>query len=295
VLFNLGDTSSRMGQEDDAVNYYLRGLELARNASNKQLAAFGSYSMGNVFKDQGRYGAAAGSQEEALKTYREIQDRSSAMADALNGYGQTLVMLGRYDDAEKNINDAMGLAREIKDNGNVSQSLNFQGERLLYAGDLKAARSQFDQALQIATRNKDRERILRAKMNLDKLSIQEGRGRELVGDLTRLGQEADSLGLRYLSAEAAVLRAEALLKSKDYRGAQSEAERALKPAEKSGFKFLMARDHYIQGEIFRASGKASESESRFRQARTIIQDMAQESKSDSFLKRADITAMLSAK
>jgi hypothetical protein len=39
--------------------------------------------MGTIFEYQGRYGAALKSKEEALKTYRELQDRSFWMAESL--------------------------------------------------------------------------------------------------------------------------------------------------------------------------------------------------------------------
>jgi len=292
VLYNLGDTSSRMGQDDEAVAFYLRGLEMARSAGNKQLTAFGSYSMGNVFKDQGRYGAAAGAQEDALKIYRELQDRSSAMADVLNGYGQTLALLGRDEDAKKTLDEGTSLAREIKDNGNLSHSLNFQGERLFYSGDTKSAKSLFDQALQVAAQSKDQERMLRAKINLAQIAIRDGQGRKASADLGQLSQDADKLGLKYLAAHCSVLRAEALTSVKDYRAAQAEVDRSLKLSEKSGFKFLLAKAHAVQGAIYRGSGKASEAGSQFKQMHSILQEMSQESHADSFLKRSDIMAML---
>jgi hypothetical protein len=67
----------------------------------------------------------------------------------------------------------------------------------------------------------------------------------------------------------------------------------LKVSEKSGFKFLQARLHHLQGQLFLATGKPSEAESQQGQARLILQDIGQESHSDSFLKRADVVAMLS--
>ena len=295
VLYNLGDTSSRMGQYDQAIAYYLQGLELARTAGNKQLVAFGSYSMGTIFKYQGRYGAAATSQEEALKVYRELNERSSSMAEVLNGYGQTLVLVGRSEEANKVLEEALNLAREIKDDANVSQALNYQGERFLFVADVKSAKPLFEQALQTATRNKNREQILRVRINLAELAAKESGGRNLSIELTRLGQEADSLGLKYLSAQCLVSRAQAFLSAKDYRAAQADVDRALKVSEKSGFKFLQARLHYLQGQVLRATGKPSEAESQQNQALRILQDIGQESHSDSFLKRADVSAMLSAR
>jgi tetratricopeptide (TPR) repeat protein len=292
VLYNLGDTSSRMGQFDEAVAYYLRGLQMARAASNKQLAAVGAYSMATIFKYQGRYDAAASSDEEAVKAYRDINERSSAMADALNGYGQTLALLGRSDDANKALQEASTLARDIKDDGNVSQALNNQGERFVYSGDLKSARTQFEQALQMATRNKDRERILRAKINLAELSVNEGHGQNAVKELRDLGKQADDLGLKYLSVRGSISAAEALVSAKSYSAGQQEAERALKISEKLGFKFLAARAHYVLAGALRANKQSDQASSQYQQARRIIEDIGQQSHSAAFVKRSDVAAML---
>jgi tetratricopeptide (TPR) repeat protein/predicted Ser/Thr protein kinase len=295
VLYNLGDTSTRMGQFDKAIAYYLRGLQMGRTANNKELTAFGAYSMATVFRYQGRYDAAATSDEEALKAYRELNERSSSMAEALNGYGQTLAILGRSEESDKALQESLALAREIKDDANVSQALNYQGERALYAGDLKSAKSLFDQALQTAERNKDRERILRAKINLAQLAVSEGHGQVAVNDLKRLEKEADDSGLKYLAVQCAVLSAEAHLSVKDYRKAQQEADRALKASEKLGFKFLAARAHYIRGELLHATKDPEQAASQYQQAHRLLEDVAQESHSGSFLKRGDVAAILAAK
>jgi eukaryotic-like serine/threonine-protein kinase len=292
VLYNLGDTSSRMGQFDEAVSYYLRGLQMARTASNKHLAAVGAYSMATIFKYQGRYDAAASSDEEAVKAYRDIGERSSAMADALNGYGQTLALLGRSDDADKALQEASTLARDIKDDGNVSQALNNRGERFAYSGDFKSARTQFEQALQLATRNKDRERILQAKINLAELSVKEGHGQNAVKELRDLGKQVDDLGLKYLSTRCSISAAEALMSARSYSAAQQEAERDLKVSEKLGFKFLAARVHYVLAGVLRANKQPDQASSQYQQARRIIEDIGQQSHSAAFVQRSDVAAML---
>jgi tetratricopeptide (TPR) repeat protein len=293
VLYNLGDTSVRTGQFDEAVSYYLRGLELARKASNKQTTAFGSFSIGNVFKYQGRYGAALSAQEDAVKAYRESQDRSSLMIEALIGYGQTLAMVGRSEESRKILDEALALARETKDEGNTAQALNIQGERLLYGGDSKSAKPFFEQAMQAAARSKDREKLLAVKTSLAGLAVQEGHSRDAIASLKRLALDADSLGLKYASVRCSVFLAEALLVTKDYRAAREAADQALSGSEKFGFKFLAARSHFLSGEIFRLTDKKAEALAQYQQARQGLQDISSEAHSDSFLKRSDLAAILS--
>jgi len=293
VLYNLGDTSVRTAQFDEAVSYYLRGLDLARKAGNKQLTAVGSFSLGSVFKYQGRYGAALSAQEDAVKTYRESQDRSPMMIESLNGFGQTLAMVGRDEESRRILEEALRLARDTKDETNTAQALNFQGERLFYSGDLKSAKPLFEQAMQAAIRSKDREKILGAKLSLAILAVQEGRSQEALASLKRLSVEADTLGLKYASVRCSVFLAEALVATRNYRAAREEADRALRESEKFGFRLLAARSHYLAGEISRFTGKRGEALAQYQQARQGLQDISSEAHADSFLKRSDLTPILS--
>lgn len=291
LLYNLGDTSSRMGQFDQAVSYYLRGLQMARTANNKQLAAFGAHSMATVFRYQARYEASISSEEEALKAYREISERSSAMADALSGYGETLALVARSDDSSKALQEAMTLASEIKDDASLSRFLNCQGERFFYAGDLKSAKPLFEQALQVATRSKNREAILQAKINLSELAIKEGRTSGAM-EWKQLQKEADDLGLKYLSVQCSVALAESLLKAKSNVAAQEQSNAALKASEKAGFKFLTARAHFVLAEVLKSTREPAQATSQYQQAQRILQDIG--SQSGTFLKRGDVAAMLAA-
>ena len=48
-------------------------------------AAIESYSLGDLFGYQGRFGAAINSKQDALKTFREIKDKTFWMAKVLGG------------------------------------------------------------------------------------------------------------------------------------------------------------------------------------------------------------------
>ncbi len=293
VLFNLGDTDTRLGQYEQAINNYLRGLELARNAGDKQLAAVGGFSLGKAFAAQGRYGAALSAQEEAVKNYRELNDRTSSMAQALGGYGQALALAGRTAEARKVLEEELALARDIKSDINVAQALQLQGESLIYDGDLKTARSSLQQALQAATRSKDPETLLTIKTSLAQVAVAEGHSPEVLPELRKLAQEAETRGLKDVSVLCGLSLAQAMLNAKDYRGAAEEADRVRRLSDKMGFRLAGAKARYLQADILRVSGKASDAASLNQQARQIVEDISKESNAASLLKRADLQPILS--
>jgi len=291
TVYNLADTDAKLGQYDQALSQYLRALDLYRSAGDKRGAAIDSYSMGSLFGYQGRYGAALNSKEEALKTLRELQDRSSWMAEILSGYGGALAEAGRWDEAQKALDEALSLARELKSQPLVAETLNFQGDAAYYRGDFKSAQTLYGQALEAASRTKDRDKVLISKVSLAKVAIQEGRSAAAISSLKSLAQEADGLGLKYLSVECSVDLAEALVNAKDYSSALQELEPVLGKVEKLGLRTLLARGHYLLATALRLTGNSAEATGHYREALRWLEEIRKEAGSNKVMERADLNSM----
>ncbi len=288
TVHNLAETNAQMGQYDQALSQYLRALDLYRSSGDKRGAAVDSYGMGMVFGYQGRLGAALNSKQEALKTFRELQDRSPMMAEILSGYGGALAEAGQPEEAQKTLDEALSLARELKSQPAVAATLNSQGDSAFYRGDFKSARNLYGQAIQVASRTKERDKVLASKIGLAKMAVSEGHSREAIGSLRGLAQEADSLGLKYLSVECSVYVGEALVNSKDYSRARQELEPALGKAEKLGLRTLLARDHYLLGATLRLTGNAAEAMGHYREALRLLDEIRKEAGVEKVIERADL-------
>jgi tetratricopeptide (TPR) repeat protein len=230
---------------------------------------------------------------DALKTFRDLKDRSFYMADMLGGYGEALVLAGQGGDALKNLEEALALARELKNDTLVAQTLNYQGDLFFYRGDYKSARPLYEQALQAATRSKDLEKVLLSRFNLSKVEIKEGRATSAVAVLRSLGRQAESQGLKYVAVESSIYLAEALMSTRDDRGARQELERTQARAEKLGLLELQARIHHLQGTMFRLSGSNAEAASHFHEAARLLDDLRKEPGCDKLLERTDLKAIYS--
>jgi eukaryotic-like serine/threonine-protein kinase len=291
TVYNLGETEAKLGQYDQALRQYLRALDLYRSAGDKRGAAIASYSIGSLFDHQGRYGAAVNSEEEAVKTFRELQDHSPTMTEILSGYGGTLDEAGRWEEAQKTLDEALNLAHGLKNQPLVAETLNFQGNGAFYRGDFKSARTLYGQALQAASRTKDRDKVLESKIGLAKTAIREGHAREAVDSLKSLAQEADSLGLKYLSVECSVDLAEALVNTKNYSRARQELEPTLGKAEKLGLRTLQARTHYLLAMNLRLTGDQAEATLHYREALRILEEIRKEPGAEKLLDRADLKSL----
>ena len=293
TLHNIGESYVRMGRFDLALENYLRALDFSRKGGDARSEAIEAYSVGAVFEYQGRYGAALKSREEAYNQYQKLNDRSFWYAEILAGYGRSLMLVGRMDEARAQLEQAVSVAREQGNQAVVARALNDEGERLRLSGDYEAAHKQFEEAGQIATKLGDRFLVVRTQVNQATLAVADPqRAGQVAKTLASLAQEADIQGSKYLAIEAAVARAEALLTAGQTPAAASEAQRALTRAENLGIRMLRARAHFLAAKAGLASGGGPAVRRHFSEALRILEETAKESAAPGFERRADVAQMM---
>ena len=291
TLHNLGDIASLMGDNDKAVSYYVKALDIRHASGDKRGAAIDSQSMAVVFEQQGRYGAAVKSLDDALNTFRQLQERGYWLAEILAGYGSALNQVGRWQDSPKYLDEAMSLARDMKNQDLIAEITNYQGDRLFYSGDYRGARGFYQQAVQASAHSSDRHLVLISQFNVAKADVKASGSKTALADLKKLAQEADGLSLKYLAVRCSTYVAEGMIDSKDYAHAQDELERLLDRSEKMGLRPELLRIHYQLSLAARQSGNASEAARQLDQARQILGDIRKESGSDTVGKRSDFAAV----
>src|SRR5579863_1403280 len=291
TIRNLAATDTKLGQYDEALAQYLKALDLRRNTGDKHGAATTSYDMGSVFAYQGRYGAALNARQEALRTFRDLKDRSYWMGEILSGYGESLVQAGRGDEAKASLDEGLALARELKNESLVSQILRYQGDSASYSGDYKAARDLYEQSLQSAARAKDGENTLLGKLALARNDLQQGRSSAAISSLKNLAQEAESQGLKYEAVQCSLDLGEAFINTKSLPQARLELERAQTRSEKLGLRSLQARAEYLLATVSRLSGSNSLALDHYHQSLSLLDEIRKESGSDKIMARADFAAM----
>ena len=290
-VFNLAEVSVRMGEYDQAVVNYMHALELHRSMNDDRGAAIDAYTLGTMYDYQGRFGAAVKSKQDAFNTFQNLKDKTNWMADIQGGYGESLVLAGRGEDAKAHLTGALSLARDLKNDGLVAQILGFQGDTAYYRGDSKSAHELYDQALQAAIRSKEPERILSANVNLAQVTLQEGQVQQAVASLRKLMQQADEHGVPNASAECQIYAAEAMIRNHDNAHAQQELGRALLRTDKIGLKPLSAKAHFLLGTALRETGNRTEALQEYRSTVQFLDDMRKEPGADKILLRSDFKTM----
>ena len=291
TLHNLGEGYAQTGQFDNAISSYMKALQLRRTANDSRGAAMDSHGMGMVFVVQGRYGAAVTSLQDAAKSFRDLGDRTRAMAEILNDYGSALALAGRGSEAGKILGEAQGLARELKNDTVLADILNAQGDVQAYQGNLKAAKDLYQRALQSALSAKAQKEIVLSKLNLGRVAIAEGQAQSASASLRPLTGQAEALGLKALSLQCSVALAEALIKGKDYAHARQQLEQSLGQSDKLGSRMETARIQYLLGTSLRLDGKGSDGASHYREAVRILDEIKKEPGAQDLLQRADLKSL----
>lgn len=291
TLHNLGEGYAQTGQYDNAMASYMKALQLRRNAGDNRGAAMDSHGMGMVFVAQGRYGAAVNSLQDAVKGFHDAGDRTRTMAELLTDYASALALAGRGAESGPSLQDAQGLARELKNDTVSAAILNAQGDAKFYAGDLKGARDFYQQGLQTATRAKAEDITILSKLHLARVSLAEGQSQSVVNTLRPLVAQADSLGLKFLALQVSTTMAEAAAKTKDYSHARQMLEQLLGQSDKLGLRMEEARVQYLLGSVLRSTGDESGSASHYREAVRLLNEAQKEPGAQNLLQRNDLKAM----
>ena len=192
--------------------------------------------MGTLFEYEGKYGAAVGAKEEALKAFRELKDSGFWMGEILSGTGHSQAMLGRSDAAQTQLAEALKLSDKLQNKALTAQILNFQGDRLFYVGDARGRAAPLRAGA--PDRLEDRRQAPRAAVEGQPREDRHRRGAPPVGDRgaqeagrgIRLARPEVPVGREHRPAGPGARRGEALPAGPAGARARAREERKARPA-----------------------------------------------------------------
>ncbi len=255
------------------------------------MAAVVSTSMAALFDAEGQYARAASAGKEAADIFRKTNDRTANAVEAIAGYGNTLAEMGRGDDGQAIIEEALKIADNVKNDGIRSLALNWLGDSYFYRGNFAAAQQQYEKALQFATKSGDRQRVVLSKFNLAKVDVWQGRSQAAIAPLQKVVEDADQLGLKALSVQASTYLAEALLSANKVDQARQELDKAINRSEKLGLLLEQARTKYVLAQLLTRTDKQREAVPEYRESVRILESISKQDGAARFLERADVKDM----
>ena len=287
-LYNLADVNVDLGQYDTAIGQYLKALEIHRASGDRVGIALNSSGVGALYASQGKYGSALSALQEAVSEYEQAKDQTWENAEAMGRYGKALSEVGRWDEGRKYLDNAVKLATDVKNDGIIAEVLNFQGDSYFYAGDYSSARQQYEKAMQMAIKAKNREVLTQSKFDLARLDVMQNRAVSAIPALKKLVEETDAVGLRALSVQSSLYLAKALLDTGKPQDAQAELDRAMNRAEKLGLLVEQAQAHFLLAQSYNRTGRTNQYAPQYQEAVRILESISKEPGVGRLLDRSDL-------
>jgi serine/threonine protein kinase/tetratricopeptide (TPR) repeat protein len=287
----IGEVYISTGQYDEALSTAMKALDLWRKAADVRGAADESHDIGLVFLYQGRFGAAVNSLQDAVNGYRSVGDKGLGMVEVLNDLADALAQAGRGAETEALLKEEQTLVHDLKNERMQAELLTTQGDVRRYAGDLKAATTLYQQALQSAQRSHDLDKILLCQLHIAEILLNKGNADSSAREFGKMRQQADSRNQKYLSLESSVDSADALIQRKAYPQAEQELQTDLGRSDKLGSRYQSARIQSLLGTALRLEGNQSEASQHYRLAVKLIDDMTKDAGAEKLLDRPDIKAI----
>ena len=147
-LGRLGDVYQAQGQFERAIELYTQAIDIAREIGDKRNEGAALGTLGNVYRIQGQYERAIEFHTQALDIAREIGDKRSE-GSHLGGLGTVYQAQGQYERAAQFYTHALDLAREIGSKASEGINLGNLGDTLFRLGRLDEAESTLRQAILI--------------------------------------------------------------------------------------------------------------------------------------------------
>ncbi len=146
TLQNLANVSASQGDSAAARQQYDEALAAYREVGDKSGEASTLNNVAGLLLSQGDAAGARQMFEDALKMHREIGEKAG-VANALNNLGHVLQKLGDYPGAATRLDEALTAYRDLKDQDGVARALTNSGMGLLHQGRLADAKKAFTDAL----------------------------------------------------------------------------------------------------------------------------------------------------
>jgi CHAT domain-containing protein/Flp pilus assembly protein TadD len=148
ALGNLGVLYRRLGDYQKALDYSTRFLEVARQVDDPESESSALNEIGWIYNDLGDYARALDYHRRSLAIRQQIGDMNG-QALALEATGRALHRLGRDDEAAASLDEALAIARRIRERFHERDTLGAIAELERDRGNLAAAAQFIEQSIDL--------------------------------------------------------------------------------------------------------------------------------------------------
>lgn len=200
ALISSGLIYQQLGELQNSLDFYLRGLELTREIGNRQYEASAINNVGYIQNIAGDYEKAIFYYNQSLELEREVGNVRGA-AISLNNVGTAYLFLNDLPKAQEFYQKSLVLRREVKDERGEANTLNNLGLAFAKIGDNAKSLEFHTQAYELRKRLGDKRGEATSLGNLGKTFWVLGNKIKAFECFTQANDLADKLGERRVIAD----------------------------------------------------------------------------------------------
>ncbi len=200
ALITTGLLYEQLGEVQLSLDYYLKGLALAREAGNRQYEGSAINNLAVGYLTLGEYDTSVSYLTQALAIQTEAGNRRG-QGVVHNNLGTAHLLLGNPVRSEEYYRQALAIRREVKDERGEGFALNNLGQVFIQSGDYPSARDFLEQALTLRKRIADKQGEAVTLRNLGKLLYKIGNDKEADTYLKQALKLSNELGDRRVEAD----------------------------------------------------------------------------------------------
>ena len=199
----------QLGELQNALDAYLKSLEIWLEVKNKQYEGSAVNNIGIIYSDLGENEKAISYYEQAIKIQRESGDILS-VGVYLNNIAHSYLMLGKYDKAEDFFRQSLEIKRtdtRIRGQRSLAITLNNLGKSFVLKGNFNKGIDFLQQSLELRRKVEHHWGVANSLLNLGKAQWDFGQKDAGFKNLTEANLKSNELGDRRLEAESFYLLA----------------------------------------------------------------------------------------
>jgi CHAT domain-containing protein/Tfp pilus assembly protein PilF len=201
AILSSGFIYNQLGEIQKSLDFYLRGLQLAREAGHSEYEGSALNNLGNSYKTLGDYEQSIFYLNQSLAIARQVGDKEGE-SNSLNFLGDTYLLLGDAAKAEQLLRQGLSIKREIKNQKGEGNILNNLGQVFAQSGDRAKALDFLQQALTLRQAIEDRQGEAISLLNLGKIFRDRGDAALGFENLEKSNRLARELGDRRVEADS---------------------------------------------------------------------------------------------
>jgi eukaryotic-like serine/threonine-protein kinase len=194
VLNAMGVAYQRMGQLENALDYYLQGLKIREELGELAKLATSMSNLTAVYSIRGEQQSAHDYASKSLRLFEQLGD-NEGIANALNELGIMAEENGNYSQALQHYRDSLNIRMKLDDDWLIAESMNNIGYIYFLLSDPEHAQVYWNQAEQLYKKINDPVGLIRVQENLGHMAFDSGHWQKAFKIFERALTEAQSLDL----------------------------------------------------------------------------------------------------